>query len=102
MNLVAQVADLVNAAVAGRVELDQIEQAALGDGIAEGALVARSPGRVRVETVDGFGQQPRRRRLARAARAGKEVRVADASRDNRVAQGTCDVPLAHHRVKGLR
>jgi hypothetical protein len=71
MNLVSQVADLVNATIAGRVELDQVEQAAFGDGVADSAVVARAIGRVKVEAVDALASSGLSS-SCRAARAGEE------------------------------
>jgi hypothetical protein len=60
-----------------------------------GAGVIRALGEVWVEAVEGLGHQPGRRRLAAAARAGKEIGVRHAIAAQRMAQGLDNVFLPH-------
>src|SRR5581483_5265740 len=75
VRVVAELADVVDAAVARGVELDQVERASLGDGPARGALVTRFAGALRrvrrvALAVDRLREQASRGRLARAAWSG--------------------------------
>ncbi len=82
---IAQVADLVDAAVGRRVDLEDVERRALADrhaGITRVAGIAVAE----VGAVDGLGQDPRERRLAGAARADEQDRVRDPVGADGVAQ----------------
>jgi hypothetical protein len=96
----SEVADLVDAAVGGAVDLEDVEAPALLDLAAELAAVV---GVVvdRVEAVDRLGQDPGGRRLADAARAAEEVGVGDALGGDRVAQRRGDVRLADDVLEEL-
>ena len=103
----AQLAGVVDAAVAGRVDLDDVE-------------AARSPARQldarRAHAARGVGGVPSvfcaqlrmrarmraRRRLAAAARAGEQVRVVDLTAAQRLPQGRGDVVLTDHLGEVLR
>ena len=66
------------------------------------ALAARLAVVGEIEAVQGRGEQARGRRLAGAARAGEEVRVADAVFGDRVAHRGGDVVLADQFREALR
>jgi len=78
-----------------------VEQAALSDRCADGARVVGALRGIGVEAVDCFRQQARHRRLARAARAGKEISVRDAAGSDRVVHRLHDVLLADDIVERL-
>ena len=73
----AEFANLVDAAVGGRVDFDDVERRASGDFLAGVALTARIGGGT-VNAIQRFGEDARRGRLADAARTGKNVGVRDA------------------------
>ena len=81
----AQGADLVDAAVGGGVELDQVERAALVEREAGVAGVVGLAPRGRL-AVDGLGEDAAGAGLARAARAGEEVGVRGRPGGDGVAQ----------------
>ncbi len=97
----AQFANLVDAAVGGRVNLDDIERSSRGDllaGIANAARLRRRP----VHAIQRLGQDPGRRGFSHAARAGKNVRMRHAVVANRVLQRFRDVRLSDEIRKRLR
>ena len=101
--LVPQVTGVVDAAVAGRVELDDVERARAlrGQRDAGRAHPARVGSRA-LHAVQRAGQDPRRRRLAAAARAGEQVRVVDPAGRERGAQRLGDVLLPDDLGEGRR
>ena len=96
----AQVADGVDAAVARGVDLDQVEGRALADRDARRAGVA-GVAVLEVRAVDGLGQDPGERGLARAARPDEQDGVADAIRSDRVAKRLDDGFLADDLAERL-
>ena len=96
----AQVADVVDAAVAGGVDLDQVEGRALPDRDARRAGVARVAV-LEVRAVDGLGQDPGERGLARPARPDEQDGVADPIGSDGVAQRLDDGFLADDLAEGL-
>ncbi len=72
----AQVTDRVDAAIAGGVDLDQVEGRPLTDRDARRAGVA-GVAVAQVGAVDGLGEDPGERRLARPARTDEQDGVAD-------------------------
>ena len=72
---IAQLADLVDAAVGGGIDLEDVERRALADGDAGIAGVTRIAV-AQVGAVHGLGQDPRERGLARPARARRTGRRA--------------------------
>ena len=91
----ADLAHVVDAALRGGVHLDHVEGAAARDRLGD-----RAP-RVEVGVraalgVQGLGEDPRHRRLARAARAGEEVRLPHLPVLDRVPQRADDRLLADH------
>ena len=96
---VAQLADLVDAAVGGGVDLDDVDGVAgadLGAGLADvaglgGGAVGGADG---VAAVEGHGQDAGDGGFADAAVAGEDVAVRDAVLGERVEQRAGDVVLA--------
>ena len=81
----AQVADGIDAAVARRVDLDEVERRPLADGDAGRAAVARVAV-LQVRAIDGLGEDPSERGLAGAARSDEQDRVADPARPDGVSE----------------
>src|SRR5438270_3668864 len=84
VDLLAQVADLIDAAVRRRVDLDEVERRACRHLDARLALVARLR-RIRLSSgaVDRLREQACRRRLARSPAAAERVRMSHATADER-------------------
>ena len=101
----AQVPDVVDAVVARRVDLDDVQRAAL---LERDARLAGPAGlgavalRERPQAVDGLGEQARGGRLAHAARAGEHVGLPDAVHRHGVAERLGDVVLGHQVAERLR
>ena len=92
---------LVDAAIAGPVDLDDVERAPrdhLAARLAGGAR--RRAGAAGSLAVEPHGQKPRRRRLADPSGAGEEVGVGDPLAREGVLQGPYDGVLPHDRVEG--
>ena len=94
----AQIPDVIDAAVAGGIDLDEVGRRAGIDGHAVRASIAGALSRVLVQAVDRFGKHPRRRRFAGAARAAEEVGMGDSIEPDRVLQGADNVLLADELV----
>ena len=101
LDVAADVADVVDAAVAGAVDLEHVHVLAGGDAAAD---VAHAAGRRRraVFAVERLGEDAGRRGLADAAGAGEEVGVGDAVALEGVGQGAGDGFLADEVGEGLR
>ena len=100
-DVLPQGADLVDAAVAGGVDLDDIDVLPRGDRAAAVALIARlrrGPGRA----FEGLGEDPRGARLADTAGAGEKIGVADAPRIDRPGETAGNMLLANQLVEALR
>ena len=97
----ADLADVVDAALGGRVHLDDVER---GSGRDRDARVARPVrvGRRPVGAVERLREDARERGLAGSARAGEEVRLAHVPGRDRVPQRADDRLLADHVVESLR
>ncbi len=96
-----ELAHVVHAGAAGRVDLahvrrrpggDLLARRALGAGLVRGALVA----------VEAAGQDAGQRGLADAARSGEQQGVRDPAGADRVAQRGRDVGLTRHLVEAAR
>ena len=74
---VAQFANLVDAAIGGRVDFNDVERIAGGDFLAGVAFIAGICGGT-VNAVQSFGEDARGGGFSNAARAGKNVGVRDA------------------------
>ncbi len=99
VDLVAQVADVVDAGIAGGVDLDQVEEAGFVDGQTDGTAIVGAVGGVLGGAVDGLGQQAGHGGLARATRAAKEVGVTHAADGDAGLQRVGDVFLADDLVE---
>ncbi len=80
-----ELTDVIDPAVGCRVDLDEVEGPALADGHARRAGVARVAV-LEVRAVDGLGEDPRERRLARPARPDEQDRVRDPPGPDRVVE----------------
>ena len=98
---VPQFADLLDAIVAGAVDLQDIQRTPLGDlshpGIVVREIRARAPG-----TVEALGEDAGERGLPGAARPAEKVGVRDPVRRDGVGQRGRDVLLADDVGKALR
>ena len=95
------VADLVDAGVGGRVDLEDVHVASFGDLDARVAGAARIGGRS-LFAVEAARQDARGRRLADAARAGEHERLRDPVGADRVPERLRHGALADHVLKALR
>src|ERR1041385_1699125 len=103
VDLLAEVADLVDAAIRCRVDLDQVQGGPGRHLEARLAPVARLRRVTRpARAVDRLGQQASRRRLSRTPRAAEEIGMRDAARDDRALQRPRRGVLADEVAKGLR
>jgi len=100
LDVLAQLADLPDAAVGGRVDLQNVDGVALGDLQAGGAGVARV-GSGALVAVERLGQDAGRGCLADAPRAREQVGVGDPTEADGVLQGAGDGLLAHHLLELL-
>ena len=100
-DLIAQIADIVNAVVGRGVHLDNIHDRAGINALAHFALAAGVRAGM-IQAVDRLGKNFGAGGFARAARAGKQVRVADAPGGDLVLQGCYDGCLADNIRKALR
>ena len=98
---VAELPDVRDAAVARGVDLDEVHRPALADRDARLAPVARVAV-LEVRAVDGLGEDPGERRLARPARADEEDRVGDPAGADGVPQRLDDGGLPDDLAEGLR
>ena len=98
---VADLADVVDAALRRGVHLDHVERRARGD---RAAGVAGAVGRRRrpLRAVEALGEDARHRRLAGAARPREEVGLAHRVGPDRVAQRPDDRLLPDHLGEALR
>ena len=99
--LLAQRAHIVHAVVRGGVQLDHIEDRAVRNAAAGGALSA-GVAVDRVFAVDRPRQDARAGRLARSARTDKDIGMRQAGGADLVFQRFGDMLLADDVVKGLR
>ena len=99
--LLAQVAGVVDPAVRGGVDLDDVDVGALADRDALVADAARL-GRGALLAVDHLGQDARGRGLARSARAAEQERVGQPALADRARERAHDVILAEELGRRLR
>jgi hypothetical protein len=99
--LFPEITRVVDAAVARRVDLDDVEVLSLADPDALLAHAARLRGRTLL-AVDHLGQDPRGRRLAGPARATEQERVRETALAHRAHQRADDVLLAEDLAGALR
>ena len=99
----AQVAGVVDAAVAGGVDLDDVDRAgAVGREFAARVADAARVGRRALGAVQAAGQDARAGGLAAAARTAEQVGVVDAAGRQRLAQRLGDVVLPDDLGEGRR
>src|SRR5690606_7357360 len=94
LRVVDQVADVVDAGIGGRVDLQQVDVASGVDRQAGLALPAGIGARALL-AVQALGEDPRDRGLAHAAGTGEQVGMVYAARIERVGERPDDVFLAH-------
>ena len=97
----AQRADVVHAVVGGGVELDHVEDRAVGDAAAGGARPAGIAVH-RMLAVDRAGEDARAGRLAGASRTDEQIRVREPPRADLVFQRLGDMLLSDDVIEGLR
>ena len=85
IHLVADVAYLVYAPVAGRVQFDDVHEAAVVDGLADGAGVAGVPV-LEVEAVGGLGDDAGGGGLAAPTRPAEKIGMGNPPQPHRLAQ----------------
>jgi len=102
VDLLAQVAHVIDGGIRGGVDLDQVEEAPLVDGPAVRAGIARPVGGVWVEAVERLGQQAGGGGLSRAARASKQVGMPGMPGAHSIAQGLDHVFLGDNLIPPLR
>ena len=90
----AQLADIVDAAIGRGVDLDQVQGPALADGVARVTRVAGIGVGSEVLAVERLGEDPRERRLAGATRSSEQDRVRHLARGHGIAQRGDDRLLA--------
>ena len=95
-----QLADLVDAAVAGAVDLDHIHVFPGINRLADVAVVVRVRRRA-VRRIECLGEDAGRGRLADPARAGEQIGMPDAIRVDRVDQGLGHLLLADQVLERL-
>ena len=94
-------ADVVDAGTRRGIELVDVRMLARSD---QAALLAGAVGQVARALLahERLGEESGHGRLARAARAAEEIRVARAPLEHRVLEGSHHVLLTHDVVEGLR
>jgi hypothetical protein len=95
-----QLPDVIDAAVGGAVDFDDVHRIPTADRSAGGTVVARFFHGAAL-TVDRLGEDARHRGLAHAARAGEEVSMGSPAGLERVGKGLRNMRLTHHVVKSL-
>src|SRR5512135_381621 len=96
----AQLADVLDAAVRCSIDLDDVHRCAcrrLDAGIAFAAGRGRRP----LRAIQGFGEYPCCRGLSDAARTGEQEGMGQSSRDYRVLKRPGYMPLAHNIFENL-
>ncbi len=93
VDVAAELADFVDAAVARAVDFDHIHIAAAGDALTDVTDAAGSRRRA-IHAVQRFGEDAGSRSLANAASAGEQIGVTDAIGRDRVGQSLRDLILA--------
>jgi len=94
-------ANVLHLVVRCRVELDHVERCAFGDTDARRAHIARFPVARAVRTVQGLGEEARRRGLSCPPRTGEEVGVRDLVLGDLPGKGGGDMILTHDFVEAL-
>ena len=100
MDLFPKLPDLINSAVAGRIDFNDIGTGTFRNFPTMIASIARM-GRWPLLTVQGLSKDPRRTRLTRTARACKKESMGNAPRLKCVRERFPDVLLPHEAIKIL-
>ena len=100
-DVLAKLANFIDAAVARPVDLDHVHVAPLADGEANVALVARRRRRP-LDAIQALRQNPGGRSLADPARATEQISVPHAVGRNRPGHRPRDVLLPDQLLEGLR
>ena len=100
-NHLAEFADLIDAAVGGGVDLDDVERSA-GSNFLAGVADAAGFGCRAVNAIEGFGEDAGGGGFADTARAGKDVGVSDTIILDGVLERFCDVSLSDEVRESLR
>ena len=100
-HLLANVADLINAAVGRRINFDYVEKTVLIDGTAVFTDVTRFAV-LRVQAIDGFRENFRGARFAGAARPAKKIGMGESMMTEGAQKRLGNGILANQRRKGLR
>ena len=101
LDVVHQLAGLVDLRSRRRIHLDQVDEPPLVEFGARAALAAR-PGGDAGFTVDALGEEARERRLADPAGPGEEEGVVEPIRIQRIDERTHDVGLSHELLEVAR
>ena len=101
LHRLAQVANLINAAIGCRVDLEHVHRRSVTDAAAGGTHTARRERRP-FGAVERTRENFRRARLARSARSCKQVGMARLPRHHRTGKRAADVLLPHEIGKALR
>ena len=99
-DVLTQLTDLVDAPVAGPVDLQHVDVAAGADALAHVAAVA-GRGRGALFAIECLGQDPRCRGLADAPSAGEQIGMADPIRGDRARERSGDVLLTDQLIERL-
>ena len=102
LHLVHQGLDVIHAVVGRRVKFMNTERAPFLERAAGVALPARIHVRTRIGTVDGLGEDSRRRRLAHAPRAAEQICVRKLAPAYGVLQSARYIVLTDKRFEAVR
>ena len=98
-------AHVIDAGIRRRIHLDHVYMAALGNRLADRAVIGGADGRLALaigaDIVEGTGDQPRGGGLADTAHAGQHIAVVYTTRGNRVTQGADQRFLTDQGVETL-
>ena len=100
VDAIANVADVIDATIRGRIELEDIKRSAISNRETRLALETRRRRRtLRVLTIKRLAEDLRQRRLARATRPSKQVGMPHTVVINRIRQRLDNVALTHNMGK---
>jgi len=95
INPLAEVPDIINASVAGGINLNKIYRPAFIYGLAHGASIARFPLAI-IKTIHCLGQDAAGAGLTRSSRTTKEISVGDTTTIEGIEQCLCYLLLADY------
>ncbi len=102
IDLLCDLADVVDRIVGSRVEFHKVERIAHLDGLAGRALSAGFTLCVGREAVDGFGEDARAGCLAHSTRTAKQICLSQTSGLNRILQRGCQILLTDYAAESGR